>query len=106
MDEQNIIEESVPVQKFKGFTLDEIKYHRALTAVKKEYEKEKALRTLQNLRRRTIFGGFGKNKNSREGSSSLLSKVFNGMSYADYAVIGFSLFSNARKVWNLFHRKK
>lgn len=89
---------------FKGFTLNELKYQRALTAVKKEYAREKMLRSINGLRNRSAFGEnkFSKFKNA----GGFLSRALTGLNYADYAMLGFSLFSTGRKIYDFFKRRK
>ncbi len=90
---------------FKGYTLSEIRYQRALYALKREYAREKALRGVNNLRRRSIFG---RSKNSGLPSKlpGMLQKAVAGLSYADYFMLGISAFSTVRKALSLFKRKK
>lgn len=92
--------------KFKGYSLSELRYQRAIAAVKKEYAKEKTFRTLRNIRSRSVFGSdkAGKLRNA----GNMISKIAGGLNYADYAMLGFSLFGTVRKFANVlgFFKKK
>lgn len=90
------------VEKFKGYTLDELRYQRALIALRKEFSKEN---TLHNARRISKFnplkGGSGMGR-----AGQIATKLLSGMNYIDYALLGFSAFSTIRKFTSFFRRKK
>lgn len=88
---------------FRGYTLDEIRYQRALAALRKEYAKEKIFNDLASVRKRVSFG-------SKEGiagkAGTLAQKMFSGLNYLDYAMVGYTAFSAIRKFFKLFRKKK
>lgn len=90
---------------FAGYTLNELKFQRALTAVRRQYAKEKTFRAINNIRKRSLFGN-GNKGGKLKSATSLIQKAMIGFNYADYAMLGFSLFSTGKKIWNLFHRRK
>lgn len=91
---------------FRGYTLEELRYQRALVALKKEFSQTKFLRNIDGVKKSdflspqrvvsSIPGRFG----------SVASKVFSGLSYLDYAMLGFSIFKSIRKLTSLFRKKK
>lgn len=94
-----------PEDDFKGYSLEEIRYQRALVTLHKEFCRTKIERLGNQL----------KNKNPFSSSSSttlpgkvgfVTSKLLHGLSYMDYAMLGFNLFSSARKVFSFFKKKK
>lgn len=89
---------------FKGYTLDELRYQRALHALKCEYSKENVIASINKLRQRSIFGRTKMGLKSK--MPSMMSKILSGLSYADYAMMGISIYSSARKVFSLFKKKK
>lgn len=94
--------EETPV--FNGYTMDELKHQRALTLVKREFLKQRAMNDIDALKSRLPF-----NSNSPLGNispKSLIGKVMKGLNYADYLMLGFSAFSAGRKILSLFHRKR
>lgn len=94
-----------PQTQFNGYSLDELRYQRALVLLQKEFCKSRINRNLNNLRK--------SNPLAPSSSSSLTgkvgfvaSKLISGLSYLDYAMIGFSLFGTARKVFSVFRKIK
>lgn len=92
-------------EEFKGYTLDEIRHHRALLAVRKEFAKVKALEQFEGIKDRNPFAPDGSLKAAaRLGSLPL--KIVKGLNYSDYIMMGISAFGTAKKVFSFFHKKK
>ncbi len=91
---------------FNGYTLQELRYQRALASLKKEFAKEKALAGLNAMKEKTAFGRLSGKVSSLGKAGGLLPKVLSSLNYADYAMLGFSVFGTVRKVWKFFKRKK
>ena len=90
---------------FEGYTLDEIRHQRALTAVRKEFAKAKMVEQLDGLKDRNPFASDGTLKAaSRLGSIPM--KIVRGLNYTDYIMLGISAFSTVKKVFSLFRKKK
>ena len=93
-----------PLQ-FDGFTLDEIRHHRALIAVRKEFAKAKILEQVDTLKDRNPFAPDGSLKAaSRLGSLPM--KIMRGLNYTDYIMMGLSVVGSVRKVFSFFKKKK
>ena len=93
-----------PLQ-FNGFTLDEIRHHRALLAVRKEFAKAKILEQVDALKERNPFAPDGTLKAaSRLGSIPM--KIMRGLNYTDYIMMGISAIGTVRKGLSLFKKKK
>lgn len=75
-------------QKWKGYTLDELRYRRALTGVAIEIEKDRLSRSISSL----VPGAL----KSRTSGASMLSKAFGALSYVDYAILGWKLFKKLK----------
>ena len=94
----------------KGMTIREIRYQRALVSLQKEFCREKMAYGVIKLKNSSPFSknykpsGGGSKSFAR--ASGILSKIAGGMNYLDYAVIGFSIFSNVRKVAKIFKKHK
>lgn len=95
---------------FEGYTLDDLRYRRAVVALQKEFAREKMLSQVGKLQKNSPFskeyvpargGALGK-------AGAIAGKVINGLNYLDYAVLGYSAFSTVRKVAGVFgkFRKK
>lgn len=90
----------------KGLTISEIRYQRALIALQKEFCKEKIGHSVRNLKNTSPFSKNYDSKTSGNRVGALASKLLHGLNYLDYAVIGFSVFSNVRKITSLFRKRK
>lgn len=94
-----------PSLEFEGFTLDEIRHHRALIAVRKEFAKARMFEKMESVKERNPFAPGGKLKAaSRLGSIPL--KLMKGLNYTDYILIGLSAFGTLRKAFSFFRKKK
>ncbi|MCM1490531.1 MAG: hypothetical protein NC095_06875 [Muribaculum sp.] len=94
-----------PAMEFNGFTLDEIRHHRALLSVRKEFAKAKVLEKVDNVKERNPFAGNSKMKAaSRLGSLPL--KLMKGLNYTDYILLGISTFGTLKKAFSFFRKKK
>lgn len=94
----------------KGLTISEIRYQRALVALQKEFCKENISASMRKLK-----GSLPFSKNYDDGTKSkssvgrigaIAGKLLGHMNYLDYAIIGFSAFSNVRKIFRLFKKNK
>lgn len=93
---------------FKGYSIEEIRYQRALMALRKEFCKSKVLRSVDNLR----------NPVSRKGDNSgsflagvgrvagFAGSILTKMNVLDYAMVGMTLLGQGRKVYKLIKGKK
>lgn len=96
-----------PEKKFEGYTLEEIRYQRALVALQKEFCKAKLYRNLHSLQKKNPFSSAaspGKNLPGKFGF--VAGKLLTGFNYIDYALVGFSIFGTVRKIVSFFRRKK
>lgn len=97
---KNLVAES----NFKGYTIEEIRFQRALVAMEAEFCKNKLLRSWNNIKKANPLAP---NKSTFTGKAgSLALKLFNGLNYMDYLMLGFSLFGGAKKIYSLFRKKK
>lgn len=104
--EQNkILSEAPEEKKFRGYTLNEIRYQRALAALQREFAKEKIFTQANRIRKRGVFGT-GDKQGVMAKAGGIASKVLTGFNYVDYAMIGFSAFTTLRKVFKFFRKKK
>lgn len=90
---------------FKGYTLNELRYQRALIALKREYCKESLMVSAKEAHKMLPFNSSG-NRAASKHMTGLAGKIVGGLNYVDYAMLGFSVFGAVRKVFRLFHRKK
>lgn len=95
-----------PESKFKGYTLEEIRYQRALVSLQMEFCKTRLLRNVHNLQKRSPFSASSAATSLPGKVGFVASKLFAGLNYLDYAMIGFSLFGTVRKVFSFFRRRR
>lgn len=96
-----IAEETKP----KGYTIDELRYRLALTTLKKEFCKEKLINKFNSTVAASPLSG----KGASGGGSfpfTLVGKLMKGLSYADYVMVGFSVFKTAKSVFSFFKGKR
>lgn len=88
---------------FKGYTMDELRYQRALLLIKREFLREKALQETKKIKDQIpIVNG----KSGFEGISTkgVIGKIVNGLSFADYILLGFQAMKIGKKALRLFKR--
>ncbi len=68
---------------WRGYTLDELRYRRALTAVAIEIEKDRICRSMSE----TVPSAM----KQRSSGASMLSKMLGALNYVDYAVLGWRM---------------
>lgn len=84
---------------WKGYTIDELKYHRAVALVKLELHKGALAKSVTtttetiSATRNRIFGGTGK-------------KFSGKLKFLNYIIIGYKSASTAINLWNTFKRKR
>lgn len=92
---------------FKGYTIEELRYQRALVALQKEFCKSKVLHKVEKVKHRKLFGN---DSSSSSGKffrmGTIASKLFMGLNYLDYAMIGMSLFGSGKKIYKFIKGKK
>lgn len=90
---------------FKGYTMEELRYQRALMALRKEFTKQRLVNTIHDLRPKK--DNESKQKNSKFAlAGAIASKVFSNLNALDYVMLGISLFGTAKKGYRLLRGKK
>lgn len=92
-------ESAAPAKPFKGYTLDELRYKAALATLHKEFCKDQLLAGLKATLDESPLSGRGK-------SSGVIGKMLQGLSYIDYALMGFSVFKSVSGIVKFFKKKK
>ncbi|MCM1152845.1 MAG: hypothetical protein NC328_04230 [Muribaculum sp.] len=92
---------------FKGYSINELHYRRALVAMQKEIARDKVLTNVLKLQRHSPFSkDFGKDRGKFGKATMVVEKITNGLNYFDYAMLGYTLFNSGRKIWSFFRRTK
>ncbi len=104
LPENVVVEDST----FKGYTLEELRYQRALVLLRREFAKQKVESGLRHIRKTNVFTGTasGSKASGLVRAGGIASKILTGLNYADYAMIGFSAFGTVRKIFSFFRKKK
>ena len=95
-----------PVEHFKGDTLEELRYNRAMMALKAEFCKEKMLADLQAAKSQTILGKLQRGEGTGLFKSGVLGKMARSLNYVDYILVGLTAFKTIRSITSLFRRNK
>lgn len=89
---------------FHGYTMDELRYQRALLLIKREFVREKAMKEMAKLKDR--IPGVGNNSAfGKISTRGVIGKLVRGLDLADYLMLGFQTVRIGKKVGNLFKRK-
>lgn len=95
--------------KFAGYSIDELKYRKAVVLLQREFVGAKAGETLRKFtdRNSPMYHGHDKKRGAAFiNTANIVSKIFRGLDFMDYAMLGISVFSTGRKIVSLFRRKK
>lgn len=94
------------VEKFAGYTLEEIRYHRALVALKAEFCKEKIVAEFNASKKNSLLGRFKRGEGTGLFKSGVLNKMAKSLNYIDYLLVGTAAFKAVRSFTSLFRRNK
>lgn len=94
-----------PEKDFKGYTIEEIRFKRALVAMEADFCKTKMARSWDAIQdANPLMPG---NKASFTGKAGAIAlKMVNGLNYLDYVLLGLSIFKGTKKVFSLFRGKR
>lgn len=87
---------TVAAPRWDGYSLEDIRYRRAVNQVKMEMEKERLA---------SVMSRFSSGRTAAVFNSGLLGRIFSHLSIIDYALIGFQIFQQGRKIFGIFRRK-
>lgn len=104
-----IVSEDTPqveVPRVKGMSIDEIRYRRALVALKKEFCKSKVLLHKEKIANSSPFSkGYKAPENSKMGRfGAIVGKLTGKLNFLDYAMMGVSMFQVGKKVFGLIKK--
>lgn len=92
---------------FKGYSLEDLRYRRALVALQKEFAKSKILSASHKLQSFSPFSrNFGEGKSNVGKVGAIAQKLISGLNYLDYAMIGYNVFTSGKKILNIFRKKR
>ena len=88
---------------FKGYTLQELQYQRALLLVKREFLRDKALKESARIKQQIPILN-GKSALSNITAKGILGKIVHGLDFADYILLGLQTFRIGKKALKFFKR--
>lgn len=98
--------EETELPEFKGYSMEELRYRRAMMALKKDFCRER-IRTNFNAIRHPGGRSESGNALSRfQKVANVTAKLFANAKVMDIALIGLSVFGSGRKIYKLFGKKK
>lgn len=100
------VDAAVDDKPFKGYTMEELKYTRAMMALRKEFAKEEIIKTFAQIFPKKNHDNLPIVGSKFALARTVASKVFSNLNLLDYAMVGMSIFGTARKAYNLFKKKK
>ena len=95
-----------PENEFKGYTIEEIRFHRALVAMEADFCKTKILKSWYNLQKINPLAPSSSKSIIPGKTGSVLFKLVKGLNYMDYILLGMSVFSGARKFFSFFRGRR
>lgn len=96
-----------PETRFKGYTIAELRYRRALVAVKKDFLRHELLAEKEYFSSiGKVSGKFGNVAKSVGRSAPIVGKILKGLSVIDYITLGISLYSGINRIVGRFRKKK
>lgn len=105
-DKEKIAKDIVtPEREFKGYTIEEIRFQRALVAMEADFCKTKILKSWDNIQGANPLNPTHKSTLPTK-AGSLALKMFQGLNYVDYVLLGLSIFKGSKKLFSIFRRKK
>lgn len=100
-----ISEASAP--KFKGYSIEDLRYRRALVALQKEFAKSKILTKSRQISRHSPFSkNFASDRGVAGKAGAIAGKLLTGLNYLDYLMLGFTVFNSSKKIFGFFKKKK
>lgn len=94
-----------PEKEFKGYTIEEIRFKRALVAMEADFCKTKISKSWDNIQSSNPLMPGNKNTFPAK-AGSIAMKMVSGLNYLDYVLLGMSVFKGAKKIFSLFRGKK
>ena len=94
---------AVSEQAFEGYTLEELRYQRALIALKADFCREKLQVSVGEVTQNGPLSRFTR-KGKIQGSG-IVGKLAKSLDMVDYAILGFTLFKTIKSLMSKFKKK-
>ena len=90
-------------QPFEGYTLEELRYQRALIALKADFCKESLKTSVGEITQLSRFTRKNKTSSLLKGSG-IVGKLAKSLDVLDYAVLGFTMFKTVKSLISKFKK--
>ena len=102
--EKTVKEIVTPEKEFKGYTIEEIRFQRALVAIEADLCKTKMAKSWESIQDiNPLSAGSKFSIPGKAGSIAL--KMVKGLNYLDYILLGMSVFKGTKKLFSFFRKK-
>ena len=92
-------------KEFKGYTIEEIRFQRALVAMEADFCKAKIFKSWDNIvAANPLMPGNKSSLPSKAGGLAL--RMLSGLNYLDYILLGLSVFKGSKKIFSFFRGLK
>lgn len=91
---------------FEGYTIEEIRFQRAMVAMEAEFCKTRFLKNWSNIQKANPLSPSSSVPLLPGKAGSVALKLINGLNYMDYILLGLSVFKGSRKIFSFFRRNK
>lgn len=89
---------------FKGYSMDELRYQRALLLIRREFMREKAIKESKKITSQIPIVN-GHSFLSGMTPKGVVGKLIRGLSFADYLMLGFQGVRIGKRIFSLFKRR-
>lgn len=90
----------------RGYSIDRLRYKMALTSLQRDFCKEKLINTCHSTMNNAPWSRKSGGAGAGGFASPVLGTLLKGLSYADYVMLGFSIFKTSKNVFSFFKKKK
>ncbi len=93
---------------FRGYSIDELKYQRAFVLLQREFTQAKLMGIMHKFtdKNSSVYRAPVSKQSSFASSGNILGRIFKGLDYLDYAMLGLSAFNTGKKIFSFFRRRK
>lgn len=83
---------------FKGYTLEELRYQRALMSLRSDFCKEKLMAEVGNITQNSPLTKFKRNR------TGIVGKLAKSLDFIDYAMLGLTMFKTIKSIISIFKK--
>lgn len=92
MNSEKLISRDISLKHWKGYSIEELRYRRALNEVAIEIQKDKIMRQVSEA------------LPNKDTGASMLSRAIGALTYMDYLILAFKLFTRFGKMYRAWKK--